>query len=117
MKVNNSLLNQLITSLVQAFGDDLKKVVLFGSYSRGTANEDSDIDVMALFDSDNYSRWEIDQRMLLIGRMIANQVGEDWGKFIDFQMATVETFETSSTPFFREIRRTSIIIYPPGEVK
>ena len=36
--------------LVGVFGDRLREVVLFGSYARGEASEDSDVDVLVLID-------------------------------------------------------------------
>lgn len=37
-------------ALVGVFGDRLREVVLFGSYARGEASEDSDVDVLVLID-------------------------------------------------------------------
>jgi predicted nucleotidyltransferase len=37
-------------SLVEKFGARLRELVLFGSYARGEANEDSDVDVLVVID-------------------------------------------------------------------
>ena len=39
---------ELKSRLVKRFGSDLLEVRLFGSYARGEANEDSDLDVFVL---------------------------------------------------------------------
>ena len=43
-------LEQYAARLRRRFGDRLRSVVLFGSWARGQASEDSDIDVLAVID-------------------------------------------------------------------
>lgn len=43
---------------------DLQKVILFGSYARGIANEDSDIDLVVL--SDDFKKMPFDKRLDLL---------------------------------------------------
>ena len=45
---NNELLNQVKSSLQMAFGDRLRRVILYGSEARGCAEPDSDIDLLVL---------------------------------------------------------------------
>jgi uncharacterized protein len=42
--------------LRERFGSELRDVRLFGSYARGTAHEDSDVDVFVLLDTLDYVR-------------------------------------------------------------
>ena len=44
----NRLMNETADGLKRLFGGRLKDVLLYGSYARGTQEESSDIDVMAL---------------------------------------------------------------------
>lgn len=44
------VLAQLESALRSAFGDRLSDVTLFGSYARGEASEESDVDVLVLVD-------------------------------------------------------------------
>lgn len=44
------VLRRLEAELRQLFGDRLSEVRLFGSYARGEATEDSDVDVLVLID-------------------------------------------------------------------
>ena len=46
----NSLLARLYAQLNEIFGTHLRSVILFGSYARNDANEDSDVDVLILLD-------------------------------------------------------------------
>ena len=48
MEINN-ILNQIVESLKAA---DPYKIILFGSYAKGTATKDSDIDLMVILDND-----------------------------------------------------------------
>ena len=43
-------LGRLVTALRARFGERLHEVVLFGSYARGDADEDSDVDVLVVID-------------------------------------------------------------------
>lgn len=45
------LLQTAETELRKIFNDKLKKIILFGSYSRGDYDDESDVDVMVLIDS------------------------------------------------------------------
>jgi uncharacterized protein len=46
-------LKQAEAELKKLLGDKLKKLILFGSYSRGDYNNESDIDLIALVDETN----------------------------------------------------------------
>ncbi len=45
-----SALEKYISEIKRIYGNDLKKIVLYGSYARGDFREDSDIDIMILLD-------------------------------------------------------------------
>jgi predicted nucleotidyltransferase len=49
----DKVLEKLVFSLKAS---DPYKIVLFGSYARGNANEDSDIDIMVILDNDHVSK-------------------------------------------------------------
>ena len=46
----NEVLKRLHKDAKGLFGDKLKEMILYGSYARGTNNEESDIDVMLIVD-------------------------------------------------------------------
>ena len=63
------VLTSLKKELSSLYGERLKGVYLFGSYARGEADEESDIDVLIVLDRvDNYSQ-EIDRTSELIARL------------------------------------------------
>ncbi len=47
------MLNQVENELKKLLGEKLRRLILFGSYSRGDYNNESDIDVIALVDESN----------------------------------------------------------------
>ncbi|WP_240922535.1 nucleotidyltransferase domain-containing protein [Thermococcus sp. 9N3] len=42
------ILREMKEKLIEILGDDLVEVILFGSYARGEAKEDSDVDVLVV---------------------------------------------------------------------
>ena len=44
------VMRQVVEAAKAAFGASVRQVILFGSYARGAAEEDSDVDVMILLD-------------------------------------------------------------------
>lgn len=64
----NSIIRQLCSGLKPLFPQGSMEAILFGSYARGDADEESDIDVMILVDS---SRQEISEKTWQIGDVAA----------------------------------------------
>ena len=54
-----TLLQELRAALVAIYGSRLREVILFGSYARGEAAADSDVDVAFVLDDFNRPRPEI----------------------------------------------------------
>lgn len=50
-KIKN-LLGEVQEQMLSIFGHDLKKVILFGSYARNEADDESDIDILLLIDEE-----------------------------------------------------------------
>jgi predicted nucleotidyltransferase len=58
-----SLPAEIISRIVQCLmGLNVYKVILFGSYARGTATEDSDIDLVVVLNSEEFAK-SIDERL------------------------------------------------------
>ena len=62
-------INEVVTKIVSRFNPD--KIILFGSYANGTQNNDSDLDLLIVQDSDlPMQKRGLDIRLSLIGSMI-----------------------------------------------
>ena len=62
-------INEVVTKIVSRFNPD--KIILFGSYANGTSNNDSDLDLLIVQDSDlPMQERGLDIRLSLIGSMI-----------------------------------------------
>jgi len=48
------LLDEFTQELVKVYADKLLGVILFGSYARGNFRQDSDVDIMLLFETENF---------------------------------------------------------------
>jgi predicted nucleotidyltransferase len=50
----------------QRYGAAVREVRLFGSFARGGAHEDSDVDVAVVLDQETYERWRAQERRLVM---------------------------------------------------
>lgn len=64
-----SLLSELRAALGTIYGDRLKGAYLFGSYARGEADDESDVDVLIVLDQYDYYGTEIDRTSELISTL------------------------------------------------
>ena len=87
------LLSELELKLRDLFKDNLKKIILYGSYARGTYDDESDIDVMVLIDGVNkkeYKKYITDIRLELVINYsilpsITVEIESEYYKNIDIQ--------------------------------
>ncbi len=79
---------------------DVEQVILFGSYTKGTATEESDIDVAVVTDTD-YDNWY---------DVILNLW--KWRRDVDSNIEPHLMYSGSDrSGFLEEIRRTGVLIY------
>jgi predicted nucleotidyltransferase len=89
------------------------KVILFGSYARGNPNEDSDLDVLVVLDSNEFARTfkEQNTRYLLASnavREINYQIPMD---ILVYSKAEYDYLNKQDTSFFKDIKNTGKILY------
>jgi len=109
-----SLSADVISKIVQCLiGLNVYKIILFGSYARGTANEDSDIDLVVLLDTDEFAK-TVDER-LNRRRPISTALLEVNYQFpmdiIVYSKGEFEFLDKKESDFIREIKNTGIEIY------
>ena len=67
--IDAAKINEVVTKIVSRFNPDT--IILFGSYANGKPNNDSDLDLLIIQDSDlPMQKRGIDIRLSLIGTMI-----------------------------------------------
>jgi hypothetical protein len=78
---------------------DIKKMSLFGSFAKGTAGKENDIDILIEF-------YKSREKSLLTLVQMENELGEIFGKKVD-----LVTFNSLHQLLKREIMNTSKVIY------
>lgn len=96
--VNDPILKRFRAALDELYGEQLERVVLFGSRARGDARDDSDSDV-AVFLRDMADRWQEFDRLADLSTAILNNTGE----FIHAIPYRAGSYE-DRTSLMREIR-------------
>jgi uncharacterized protein len=99
---DDPVLRRYKAALAALYGEELERVVLFGSRARGEAHAESDYDV-AIFLKSLPNRWrELDR--LASPRV---QFLDDTGAFFDAKPYTTAAYQ-QRTPLMREIRRDGV---------
>jgi predicted nucleotidyltransferase len=101
----STVLTQVQQNLKQLYGEQLEKLILYGSQARGTAQPDSDIDILiVLKDVFNYS-----QESEKISQLIADLCLE-YNVLISCAFANSEQLENHNSGFFRNVRKDGLVI-------
>lgn len=79
---------------------DVKAIILFGSYVKGTNHEDSDIDIAVVTDDIKTDKFDEEVKLTLLRRKIDSR--------IEPHIINVEDYENIATPFVQEVIDTGI---------
>jgi len=105
------MVQKKVRKLIQVYKKDLEKkikvskVILFGSYARGKATEDSDVDLVIL--SKDFSKMRIDKRLDLLQRERRNPLTHDFAMDI-FGYTPAELAKASPLTTLGEIKETGV---------
>ena len=89
------------------YGDRLSKIILFGSYARGEANEDSDVDLMLLLNDDDVSSNNEKTQIFDIS----------WSLFMKYSIiisalpVSLKNFISTNKALYRFIKKEGIYLY------
>jgi len=99
-----SLISQVKAHLIKMYGERIKKVILYGSYVRGEATKDSDIDVLVLVD-ESLNPFEVRESLsdLLFDILLEE------GELISVMAIPEHLFENYDSPFMLNVRKEGII--------
>ncbi|MHC6202262.1 nucleotidyltransferase domain-containing protein [Breznakiellaceae bacterium SP9] len=104
------VLNELVRNLKPA---DPLRIILFGSYAKGCAREDSDIDLMVILDSDevamNYTA-RMD-RFLSVERLIRDIHGKFAMDILVYSKKELVLIKNNGNDFLAEVEQTGRVLY------
>jgi predicted nucleotidyltransferase len=98
------ILKEFKHQIAGLYGQQLKKVVLYGSYARGQANDEhSDIDLAIVLDGDVVPGKEIDRMIDII-----TEINLNYGVLISVYPISEENYNTVNSPLLLNLRREGI---------
>jgi predicted nucleotidyltransferase len=99
-------LKEFKQKIAELYGQRLKKVVLYGSYARGQANDEhSDIDLAIVIEGDVNPCSEIDRMIDII-----NEINLEYNVLISVYPVSEENYIEIKSPLLLNIRREAILI-------
>jgi predicted nucleotidyltransferase len=99
----NDILKKFKRALVARYADRLIKVVVYGSYARGTASAESDLDLVLVFRDAARPSQEIDQ----IADLLA-EFNLEYGVLISVVPVSLEAFQAGDGPFWRTVQQEGV---------
>jgi uncharacterized protein len=110
MPQNDSNIESILASFTQKvkmlYGTRLEKIILYGSYARGTQDPDSDIDLMVVLKNTELPH----EKVGVIGSLII-EMKEQFNVLISMMPVTFKRYSESQRLFYKNIRREGIVIY------
>jgi predicted nucleotidyltransferase len=100
-----TITQRLRESLQERYGAAVEAVILYGSYARGEATEDSDIDLLVVVD-DRLDPWKV--RDSLDDFLLDVLLNTD--RVVSVIVAPKEHYEQYQSPFAVNVRREGILV-------
>jgi len=97
-------LEKIVKILRQNFPETLKAVLLYGSWAKETAREDSDIDMIALFE-------EVDRKISKDIEDIKEEFEVGSERSLTLLPVSIEDFKKERIPLYTAIKKEGIILY------
>lgn len=104
-----SVLLLLTEELKKVYKDNLKAVVLYGSVAKGTAGEDSDIDIMVMVDVPQAELKKYEEQLCDISTNFALEYFKVFS-IVDVSYKEFEEWKEVS-PFYRNVKNEGITLY------
>ena len=100
MKKTNDILKEFRAELEKLYGRRLKNIVLYGSWARGEATEDSDIDMAVVLEGDIKPGKEIDRMIDII-----TDINLKYGVLMSVYPVAEKDYSTLKSPLLLNVRR------------
>lgn len=104
-----TVLEQVKNASQKLYGDKLNKIILYGSYARGSQTEESDIDIMIIL---NCNMDEIKKLRSKTAEM-SSDISLEQGVFLSVLLRDKKHFDENADilPFYRNIEKEGIAVY------
>jgi len=99
----DNVLKELKTSLVTLYGDRIKKFIIYGSWARQEASEDSDIDVAIVLSGNVIPGREIDRVNDLL-----SEINLKYDVLISIYPVSEKSFDEIKSPILINIKKEGI---------
>ena len=103
------MLLELEEKLQRVYGNKLKAVILYGSVARGTATEESDIDIMVLVDGTAQELRTFEDQLSDVSTVISIKYSKVLS-IIDISYQEYMRWVNTS-PFYRNVSKEGVILY------
>lgn len=104
----NNILNKVATAYRLIYGNDLVKVLIYGSYARGDFNADSDIDIVAIVKGD---RKKLQNDLKRVWD-ISSDLELEYGTIVSPTVIPFDEYEKykEDLPYYRNIDREGVVV-------
>jgi predicted nucleotidyltransferase len=99
-----SLIGRIKAHLTKLYGAQVKKVILYGSCVRGTANSDSDIDILILVD-ESLNSFEVRESLSDLLYDILLEEGE----LVSVVVVGERLYESYNSPFMLNVKKEGLV--------
>ncbi len=99
----NVILNEFKAEVQRLYGGRLEDIILFGSYARGDATDESDIDVLVVLDGGIIPGREIDRMIDVI-----TDINLKYGILLSVVPVSKEAYSSVNSPLLINVRREGI---------
>ena len=98
-------IDELLEGLKKLYGDNLCRVILYGSKARGDGTENSDIDIMIVLKS--YSKWDVEFNRVF---PIVSDICYRHELLLSYIIKKESEFKLKNTPLLLNVRREGVAL-------
>ncbi len=99
------LIDRIKGHLNETYGEGIKRIILYGSYARGQATKDSDVDVLVLTAS-SVKPSEVDESL---NALLYDMLLEE-GELVSVIAIPEEQYKNYNSPFMLNVRKEGIAV-------
>lgn len=99
-------LDTFVNRVREKYKDQIKKIILFGSYARGGSTKESDVDVLVIWKGRQLDGWNF-----LVS--IATDILIEYGVLISLKIISPKDYDTMidlEMPFIQSVEREGVIL-------